>query len=104
MARLLAFAATVATVVAVSSKRDYPSDTPLADCPGYKASNVQTTSSGLTADLTLAGTACDVYGTDLTDLTLEVTYDTGEFTNLLVGEYDCSRNKSRENGHMTFPE
>lgn len=57
--------------------RDYPSDDPLTKCPGYKASNVKTTSTGLTADLTLAGAACDVYGDDLTDLTLEVSYDTG---------------------------
>lgn len=30
-------------------------------CPGYKASNVQDTSSGFNADLTLAGQACNVY-------------------------------------------
>lgn len=30
-------------------------------CPGYKASNVRETDSGLTADLTLAGPACNVY-------------------------------------------
>jgi alpha-glucosidase len=52
---------------------------PLAACPGYKASNVQTTSSGLTADLTLAGTACNAYGTDLKDLVLQVTYEEGLF-------------------------
>ncbi len=50
---------------------------PLASCPGYKASNVKTTSSGLTADLTLAGKACNAYGNDLTQLKLEVTYETG---------------------------
>lgn len=47
-------------------------------CPGYKASNVKNTTSGLTADLTLAGTACNVYGTDLTDLTLTVEYQTDD--------------------------
>ncbi len=57
--------------------RDYPSDDPLAKCPGYKASNVQTTASGLTADLTLAGEACNTYGDDLKGLTLTVSYDTG---------------------------
>lgn len=51
---------------------------PLAACPGYKALNVKQSASGVTADLTLAGTACDVFGDDLKDLTLEVTYDTGE--------------------------
>lgn len=73
----LAAAASVASAAAVLG-RDYYSDEPLAACPGYKASNVQTSSSGLTADLTLAGEACNVYGTDLTDLTLEVSYDTGK--------------------------
>lgn len=56
--------------------RDLPSDDALATCPGYKASNVQTTLTGFTADLTLAGAPCDVYGDDLRDLTLTVTYDT----------------------------
>jgi alpha-glucosidase len=53
---------------------------PLAACPGYTASRVQTTASGLTADLTLAGKACNVYGTDLKDLTLEVVYETSRLT------------------------
>lgn len=47
------------------------------DCPGYKASDVQKSANGLTAKLTLAGTACNVYGKDLTDLTLTVEYQTG---------------------------
>lgn len=59
-------------------KRDYPSDDPLTSCPGYKASNVKTSPTGLTADLTLAGSACNVYGDDLKDLILQVTYETGE--------------------------
>ncbi|KAI0156539.1 glycoside hydrolase family 31 protein [Xylariaceae sp. FL1272] len=44
------------------------------DCPGYTASNVVDGNATLTADLTLAGTACNVYGTDLTDLKLLVEY------------------------------
>ncbi|KAK3941275.1 putative glycoside hydrolase [Diplogelasinospora grovesii] len=56
--------------------RDYPSDSPLTSCPGYKASNVKTSATGLTADLQLAGKACNVYGTDLDNLILEVTYET----------------------------
>ena len=48
------------------------------DCPGYRASNVVTTDSTVTADLTLRGTACNVYGTDLTDLQLVVEYQTGK--------------------------
>ncbi|POS73712.1 glycosyl hydrolase family 31 [Diaporthe helianthi] len=56
--------------------RDAPSDDLLAACPGYSASNVRATATGLTADLTLAGPACNVYGDDLQDLSLEVTYET----------------------------
>lgn len=50
----------------------------LNSCPGYRASNIQTTSYSLTADLTLAGTPCNVYGPDLKSLSLQVTYETGE--------------------------
>jgi len=46
-------------------------------CPGYTASNVQQSGSGLTADLTLAGEACNAYGTDLPNLTLTVEYQSG---------------------------
>ena len=49
----------------------------LASCPGYRASGVETTGNGLTATLTLAGTACNVYGTDLEELTLTVDYQSG---------------------------
>lgn len=50
---------------------------PLDSCPGYEASNVQNTGNSLTADLTLAGPACNAYGDDLVDLRLSVTYETG---------------------------
>jgi len=46
-------------------------------CPGYAATNVQQSSRGLTADLNLGGAACNVYGTDLTNLKLLVEYQTG---------------------------
>ncbi|OAP56192.1 hypothetical protein AYL99_09371 [Fonsecaea erecta] len=45
-------------------------------CPGYTASKVSTSSTGLTAHLTLAGTACNLYGTDVQDLDLTVEYQT----------------------------
>ncbi len=51
---------------------------PLVACPGYRLSNVETSWSGLTANLTLAGPACNVYGDDLEHLTLTVSYETGE--------------------------
>ena len=44
------------------------------ECPGYKASNVLQNDAGLTADLSLAGAACNVYGNDISDLTLSVEY------------------------------
>ncbi len=53
-------------------------DDPLAKCPGYTASNVVRSSTGLTADLALAGPACNVYGDDLAHLTLAVTYETSK--------------------------
>lgn len=45
-------------------------------CPGYAASNVVKTDSSLTADLTLAGEACNVYSDDIKDLKLVVEYQT----------------------------
>lgn len=47
------------------------------DCPGYTASNVQASGSTITADLALAGNACNVYGEDLTNLRLLVEYQNG---------------------------
>ena len=48
-------------------------------CPGYAASNVVDEGGRVTADLALAGTACNAYGDDLTNLKLEVEYQTGLF-------------------------
>lgn len=46
-------------------------------CPGYTASNIQQSGVGLTADLQLAGPACNIYGLDLPQLTLTVEYQSG---------------------------
>ncbi|KAJ8126578.1 hypothetical protein O1611_g7060 [Lasiodiplodia mahajangana] len=74
MASLLFLAAAASATALVG--RDYPTTSdPLSACPGYAASNVKTTASGLTASLTLAGKGCGVYGTDLKNLVLEVSYD-----------------------------
>ncbi|KAL7620180.1 hypothetical protein AAE478_009173 [Parahypoxylon ruwenzoriense] len=51
---------------------------PQSVCPGYKASNVEATSNGLTALLTLAGDACNVYGTDIEALSLFVEYQAAD--------------------------
>ncbi|KAI5210959.1 glycoside hydrolase family 31 protein [Aureobasidium subglaciale EXF-2481] len=45
------------------------------DCPGYSATNIVNTATGLTAKLTLAGAACNAYGTDIQNLVLAVNYD-----------------------------
>lgn len=47
-------------------------------CSGYKAFNVVETSNSLTADLTLMGEGCNVYGNDIVDLLLSVEYQTKE--------------------------
>ena len=47
-------------------------------CPGYKAINVESTWPTLTVDLSLAGQACNVFGTDIQELKLQVTYETGK--------------------------
>jgi hypothetical protein len=48
-------------------------------CPGYAASNVQSTDNSLTASLNLAGEACNTYGEDIQNLTLSVEYQSGKF-------------------------
>lgn len=49
-----------------------------AVCPGYAASSVQTSSTGLSAHLSLNGTACNAYGNDVHDLNLTVEYQTDQ--------------------------
>lgn len=52
-------------------------------CPGYRATNVKASSTSMTAQLTLAGNACNAYGTDIQNLTLTVQYQLD--TRLYVG-------------------
>ena len=64
-------------------------------CPGYKASNLQASVSGFTADLTLAGDGCNVYGIDVEFLTLTVEYQTQERLHVsIVPTYVDSQNSS----------
>ena len=67
------FAATLSHASAIARRASS-----VDDCPGYTASNVQQTASSVTADLKLAGPACNVYGTDIADLRLQVDYQTGK--------------------------
>ncbi|KAI0344944.1 alpha-glucosidase [Trametopsis cervina] len=55
---------------------NYTDPTVLDACPGYKATAVSTHGNTLTANLALAGKGCNVYGTDIEKLKLEVTYET----------------------------
>ena len=57
---------------------------PQDECPGYKASNVVEINHGLTADLTLGGTNCNVFGTDIVDLSLTVSYQARERLNINI--------------------
>lgn len=55
------------------------SSLPIDQCPGYSASNIQTSEGQVvSADLSLAGTACNTYGTDLDSLVLAVEYINGK--------------------------
>lgn len=75
MARLRLVLPFLACTIAVLAAPD------LATCPGYKASNIKVLNRGsrLTADLDLAGPACNVYGPEIKTLKLEVDYETGTF-------------------------
>ncbi|KAF2650404.1 glycoside hydrolase family 31 protein [Lophiostoma macrostomum CBS 122681] len=53
-------------------------------CPGYKAANVADSGSGFTADLTIAGSNCQAFGNDISDLVLEVQYQTKERLNVRI--------------------
>ncbi|KAK5170881.1 uncharacterized protein LTR77_004025 [Saxophila tyrrhenica] len=70
-------------------------------CPGYKASGVERTARGFTASLTLAGEPCNVYGTDVEDLTLTVEVQTSHRLRVNIAPiYLDSSNTS----HFILPE
>lgn len=75
---LAASIAAVPTALSTLRKRQLGSTTAELDgCPGYSVSNVQQDGNTVTADLNLAGDACNAYGTDIESLALTVTYETG---------------------------
>lgn len=67
-----------ALAAAVSGRSLAPRQANGTTCPGYSAKNIQTSRTGLTADLSLAGPACNSYGSDIKSLKLMVNYDTGK--------------------------
>ncbi len=64
-------------------------------CPGYTASNIVKTPYGLTADLILAGAACNVYGTDVEALNLTIEYQSDDRLHIeIIPSYVDSTNSS----------
>ncbi|KAF2028662.1 hypothetical protein EK21DRAFT_101691 [Setomelanomma holmii] len=57
-------------------------------CPGYKASNVERSDSSLTADLTLAGTECNLYSQDLKDLKFSAQWQTDSRVHVIIYDKD----------------
>jgi alpha-glucosidase len=53
-------------------------------CPGYKAGNVKHNANGFTATLTLAGTACNVYGDDVESLQLTVEFQSADRSHIEI--------------------
>lgn len=65
-------------------------------CPGYIASSVKQTPTGLTALLSLAGHGCNVYGTDINSLNLTVEYQTTDRLHVeIVPTYIDARNATQ---------
>ncbi|KAI0354750.1 hypothetical protein OH77DRAFT_1548060 [Trametes cingulata] len=66
----------------------------VSSCPGYSLTSLRETSTGIAARLRLAGAACNAFGHDVVDLTLEVTYDTETSGHRLhVNIYDTARSQ-----------
>ncbi|QRV92350.1 glycoside hydrolase family 31 protein [Ceratobasidium sp. AG-Ba] len=68
-------------------------------CKGYIAKNIKTNSNGLTADLTLAAT-CGIYGSDIQQLKLQVTYEDKSRIHVKIGD---SAGKRYEVPEEVFP-
>ncbi|KAI9754374.1 MAG: hypothetical protein M1815_005675 [Lichina confinis] len=72
-----------------------------AICPGYIASDAVDTDVGLTAQLSLAGPACNVYGNDIDHLSLTVEYQAQDRLHVeIIPTYLDSSNKS----HYILPD
>ncbi|KAF8177576.1 glycosyl hydrolases family 31-domain-containing protein [Mycena galopus ATCC 62051] len=69
-------------------KRQTVNPSNLSNCPGYSLHSLSQTDSDLTARLNLAGPACNAFGIDVADLTIEVTYETE--TRLHVNIFDTA--------------
>ncbi|KAJ7248672.1 glycosyl hydrolases family 31-domain-containing protein [Mycena rebaudengoi] len=68
----------------------------VSTCPGYTLRDLSETQNGLTAKLDLAGPACNAFGADIANLTVQVTYETQ--SRLHVNIFDTA------NSQFTVPE
>ncbi|KZT24332.1 glycoside hydrolase family 31 protein [Neolentinus lepideus HHB14362 ss-1] len=68
----------------------------VSTCPGYTLNDLQETKIGLAAHLSLAGPACNAFGQDIANLTIEVIHETA--SRLHVKIYDTA------NQQFTIPE
>ncbi|KAI0792610.1 alpha-glucosidase [Abortiporus biennis] len=60
-------------------------------CPGYNATNIVSHGSTLSADLVLAGKACNIFGTDIPKLKLAVTYETDTRIHIKISDPSSAR-------------
>ncbi|KAJ4475469.1 glycoside hydrolase family 31 protein [Lentinula aciculospora] len=60
-------------------------------CPGYNILNPVSQGATFTADLVLAGAACNVFGTDLENLSLAVTHETENRIHVKITDANSSR-------------
>lgn len=62
--------------------------------PGYTLRSIKQTNTGLTASLSLAGPACNAFGQDIANLTIQVTYETSSRYALASAFTICSLTSS----------
>ncbi|KAJ1937550.1 hypothetical protein FBU59_004716, partial [Linderina macrospora] len=72
---LVALAATANAVVIGNPSPSLITKHDTSTCPGYKVVYKQDSATGFSASLKLAGTPCNVYGKDISDLKLDVRFD-----------------------------
>ena len=84
---LLAGSALVAAASARAIAPRQTNDTCVSS--GYSASNVQQSGTGLSADLSLTGPACNSYGKDIENLRLTVSFDTGMLLEVYHVDHKC---------------
>ncbi|KAL0955005.1 hypothetical protein HGRIS_003930 [Hohenbuehelia grisea] len=65
--------------------------TALDACTGYDAKNVKNSGARLTADLFLRGAGCNVFGTDISHLSLKVVYETTSRIHLKITDASHAR-------------